>query len=345
MYKFLSQSRCYKLRPFKVVLLLITCVIAATMTQCKKDPVKGWDFYYEPPPPPEIVNINAVIKDCVPAYPVTFYPKVINELGNLTYEWDFDDGNTSTDKFPTHSFEQGDYTIILIVSNEIGADTAYLELPQLNQPSIPVVADFSYSHYNDNNFSPTKVLFENNSNGARDFYWYFGDGNEQNHDNPEHIYEGEGTYTVTLRGTCSDGTFDETTRQVFVTSPPKRVFIDSLNLMLPSGYRNNRIFIELVHNTMLAGYTLSKSTSSYPMKFRSPGDFPGGYHFNNVQFSANEIFKFVIFKEMGEDPPAFLYEIVLSPRDIQANFYPKTYFQLETVPSLDNVFIDLYLSY
>ncbi|MFW5792790.1 MAG: PKD domain-containing protein [Bacteroidota bacterium] len=330
----------------RVVAVIAAVLILFVTVQCEKDPAKGWDFYYEPPPPPSIVKMNYVVKDCVPPYPVTFYQEAENLLGNVNYEWDFGDGNTSTDKNPNHIYpDPGDYIVRLIVSNEVGADTAYLDMAKLSQSSIPVEADFIYEHFNDNNFAPNKVLFDNLSSGANQFYWYFGDGDEINHDNPEHVYQNKGTYSVTLRGTCTDGTFDEATQQLFVIDPPQRVFIDSINLMLPSAYNNRPIFIELYHNTTFVGYTRSRTISSFPFKFRRPEDFPAGYFFDYVQFSNNEVFKFVVFIDNGEEEPTFLYEIVLASGDIQANFYPRVYYQVETVPSLNDVFIDLYLNY
>ncbi len=340
-----------KLKKLKVnnrIAVVIAAVVFSFLAfQCEKDPIKGWTFYYEPPPAPEIKSMNSIIKNCEAPFPVTFYQQTDYLLGNVNYFWDFGDGNTSTDKNPNHIYSSsGDYTVRLIVSNEIGVDTAYLPMPDLALTTIPVVADFSYEHFNNNNFAPNKTLFTNQTTGANQFYWYFGDGGELNHDNPEYVYQNAGTFTVKLRGTCTNGTFDEVTQQVFIIPPPQRVFIDSINLMLPSVFKSNPIYIEMYHNTIFVGTTRILSPSSYPFKFKRPADFPGGYFFDYVQFTSNEVFKFVILKYNGtEDPPTFLYEIVLASVDIQNKFYPKTYFQLETIPRIPDVFIDLYLSY
>lgn len=341
-----NKNKLFKKKAARITLLIVFLLLVVFTTQCKKDPIKGFDFYYEPPPSPNITKLNAVIKDCVPPYPVTFYQDAEYLLGTVSYFWDFGDGTTSTAQNPTHIYpEAGDYSVMLIISNEVGADTAYLDLPQLSNASIPVVADFSFEHFNENNFAPNKVLFDNNSSGAGIFDWVFGDGTELNHDNPEHVFGSAGTYTISLTARCSDGTEDETSRQVFVTNPPQIVFIDSINLMLPSAYKNNRIFIEMYHNTTFKGATVSKSPSSYPVKFKRPGDFPGGYFFDNVQFTSNEVFKFIILRDNGSEPPTVLFEILLASIDIQNNFYPKAYYQIETVPPLPDVFIDLYINY
>ena len=52
-----------------------------------------------------------------------------NALNVADYSWNFGDGNTSTDEFPTHTYTQGgNYTVILIVSNECGSDTAEISI-------------------------------------------------------------------------------------------------------------------------------------------------------------------------------------------------------------------------
>lgn len=326
--------------------VFVASMMALLLWACEKDPVKGWTLYNEPPPPPKIVSLHSAIKNCVPPYPVSFYQNTEHKLGNVQFFWDFGDGNTSIAQNPNHIYQQpGDYVVRLIVANEIGADTAYLSMSQLNAESIPVQVDFSHTHFNNNNFAPNRVLFDNFSTGANQFYWYFGDGQEDNNDNPIHVFSNAGTYTVTMRGTCTDGSFSETSRQVFVVPAPKRVFIDSLTLMLPRGDRSGSIFVEFYHNTTFVGSTKSTQGRSFPVKFRRPNDFLGGYFFDFVNFAANEAFKFVIFRENGSNPPIFLYEIILSPVDIQNRFYPRAYYQIEHVPPITDLFIDLYISY
>jgi len=333
---------------FKKTLFFSVIFVALVFlfSQCKKDPIKGWTFFSEAPPPPEIIAMGSIVSNCEPPYPVTFNQKSINLIGNVNYAWDFGDGNTSNLQNPHHIYQvPGNYNVRLIVSNEVGADTAYLDMSALSQASIPVEAEFNYSHYNNNNFAPTKVNFYNTSNGANQFYWLFGDGNQSNAPTTENIFLNAGTYTVTLKGTCTNGSFDETTRSVFVIPAPQRVFIDSITLMLPSAYRNNGIYIDLYHNTTLVGSTVTKSPSSYPVKFKRPNDFMQSYFFDFVQYTNNEVFEFWIMKDNGVDPPFFINKIVLASVDIQQNHYPKSYISLKPIPPITDMFIDLYISY
>lgn len=331
---------------FSIVKLLGTFLLLILFVQCKDEDEKGWTFYLDNPPAPEIVSLSSSIKNCVPPYPVTFYQETDNLIGNVNYFWDFGDGNTSVNQNPSHIYEDiGSYQVMFVVSNEIGADTMYLDMPELNQTSIPVEAEYSYVHYNDNNFAPAKVLFSNSSSGCNIFDWDFGDGGQDNDDDPEHIFDTEGNYTITLRGTCTNGDFNEYTQQIFISPAPDRVFIDSLNLMLPSSFNNDDIYIEIYHNTTYVGSTYTISTSSYPIKFYNPEDFIDSPIFQYVEYAYNEVFRFLIIEEIFDAPDEVIYEIVLAPVDIQNRHYPSEYYQIETIPPLNDVFIDLYLDY
>jgi len=326
--------------------VLLMGVLSLVLIRCEKDPIRGWTFYRQAPPPLQITKLTSVVKNCVPPYPVTYYQETANLLGNVTYTWYFGDGTTSHEQNPTHNYTtQGTYKVKLIVSNEISSDTAELDMPELAQASIPVTAGFSYQHYNNNNFAPNKVIFSNSSSGANFFAWDFGDGGQSNDDDPYHIFQNPGTYTVKLRGTCTDGSYNEVTQQIFINPQPQRVFIDSINLMLPKSYRNTSLFIDMYHNNTYVGRTVVKSPSSFPFKFKRPNDFIDQYFFDNVQFTYNEVFKFMISRNNGENPPTLIYELDLAPIDIQNRFYPRIYYGVKHIPDIEDVFIDLYLSY
>ncbi|MCX7954645.1 MAG: PKD domain-containing protein [Bacteroidales bacterium] len=324
----------------------LICLFFLILFACNKDNIQGWKTYIASPPPPKIKKVWAVIRNCVPPYPVSFYQEVENILGTMRYKWYFGDGQTSTDLYPSHIYnDTGHYIIMFVVWNEIGSDTEYIYLPELSQPSIPVVSNFTYSHYNNNNFAPNKVIFTNKSTGANLAYWYFGDGNETDNYNPTHIFQNSGNYVVKLKSICSNGNYDEYTQQIFISPPPTRIFIDSITLMLPKQYRNTNIYVEFYHNTTFVGRTITKS-GYFPIKFKKPYDFKTNFYYDNVQFTSNEVFKFVILQDNGsENQPTFIDEIVLATVDIKNNFYPRSYINIQTVPPKGDTFIDLYISY
>ncbi len=52
---------------------------------------------------------------------VVFIPEIIGGFAPYTYEWDFGDGNTSTEDIPAHSYSSaGDYTVSLTVTDDRG---------------------------------------------------------------------------------------------------------------------------------------------------------------------------------------------------------------------------------
>jgi len=55
----------------------------------------------------------------------------------VTYSWDFGDGTTSTDENPVHTYATaGDYTIVLVASNEAGTTSTFDEDITLDDPNV-----------------------------------------------------------------------------------------------------------------------------------------------------------------------------------------------------------------
>ncbi len=126
--------------------------------------------------------------------------------GNPTsWNWNFGDGNTSTERNPSHTFTApGDYTIKLTVSDACGATIAnkvnYIHV----EPCLPPSVNFSASAASGN--APMTVTFTDQSNGnPTSWNWDFGDGNTSTLQNPSHTYAAAGDYTVTLTATSGCG--------------------------------------------------------------------------------------------------------------------------------------------
>jgi PKD repeat protein len=130
-----------------------------------------------------------------------------------TYMWDFGDGNTSTEESPTHVYDTHDiYTVTLEVTNAAGL-TATLEKPVDIQA--PVTAAFSFVT-NQNPDTYQTVEFMDESIGAVELLWEFGDGYQFTGMNPSHTYDADDIYTVTLTATSITGLQDVTTMDVTV---------------------------------------------------------------------------------------------------------------------------------
>jgi len=119
---------------------------------------------------------------------------------NITeWQWDFGDGFTSTVQNPEHSYlGPGDYTICLtVIVNDSGyfcTDTYCAGL--IIMPFLQ--ADFVYSLDTISGLM-RNYYFEDSSIGQPTYWlWNFGDGNSSTLQNPEHQFEEEGTYIVSL---------------------------------------------------------------------------------------------------------------------------------------------------
>lgn len=137
---------------------------------------------------PTQVNTNEAVK---------FTDKSSNSP--TSWSWNFGDTATSTIQNPTHSYQlKGIYTVSLMARNANGKDTetktSYINV------GVPPKAEFipvivPYQQYK----VPMSVNFVDQSTGLpTSWAWDFGDGATSGEQNPAHLYQKEGTYTVTL---------------------------------------------------------------------------------------------------------------------------------------------------
>ncbi len=120
-----------------------------------------------------------------------------------SYNWDFDDGNTSTLQNPVHAYATpGTYNVRLTVSNGSCSDDTIQAINVSPGPVASFTTPFSTS------CGPLTTTLTNTTSGSATFTWNFGDGSPlSNVVSPTHTYTGVGVYTVTLiasQGTCSD---------------------------------------------------------------------------------------------------------------------------------------------
>ncbi len=125
---------------------------------------------------------------------------------NTKYEWQFGDGTTSGEYYPSYTYTQpGNYKIRLIAKNpDTGcSDTAYSEITVKN-----FNANFSFtsSFVNSAECGPTLVRFSNTSYDYTHVKWDFGDGfTSDNINYPSHIYTAPGKYIIKLFVTGNNG--------------------------------------------------------------------------------------------------------------------------------------------
>ncbi len=148
--------------------------------------------------------------------------------GSITdWEWDFDDGNSSTQQNPSHTYATSDnYDVKLIVTSDNGCkDTVTLVNTVYFQPIVDFTATTECSGQNATQFTNTS----NFSSGTINWDWDLGDGNSSAAQDPSHLYAGTGQYQVVLIGSTSDGCADTIEHTVTVNETPAFSFVgDSL---------------------------------------------------------------------------------------------------------------------
>ncbi len=139
--------------------------------------------------------------------------------GASTYEWDFGDGETSTQKNPTHLYDApGNYTVSLTAISGSVKDSL-TKVSYIVVTEIPPKAVFFASPTE--GVWPLEVRFFNWSSHATSFLWDFGDGMRSEEEEPVHEYTKAGKYTVRL--TARNGNLENNQTQadcITVYDPP-----------------------------------------------------------------------------------------------------------------------------
>ena len=170
--------------------------------------------------PTDTVNYTTASKDVtinVSDRPVAVLP-VANFTANLTgkftdtstnnptsWEWNFGDGNTSTEQNPVHTFSsEGTYNVTLVATNTAGSSDVRSMVIALNRILTPPDANFTANKTEGT--TPLTVKFTDTStNRPTGWKWDFGDSQTSTVQNPEHTFSGASVYNVTLVATNGDG--------------------------------------------------------------------------------------------------------------------------------------------
>ncbi len=123
--------------------------------------------------------------------------------------WDFGDGTTSMEENPTHIYTlPKKYELKLVAGHEFFADTLQFDL----------VVDFTIADFEapDTIFNDSDFDLSNNSLGAVNFLWNFGDGNTSDLENPVHQYDTIGVYAIQLITQSANGCLDTLQKSIVV---------------------------------------------------------------------------------------------------------------------------------
>jgi PKD repeat protein len=157
------------------------------------------------------VNFTAMPRFACAFQSIRFNDLSTGPLGDR-WHWSFGDGGTSTQKDPTHIYQDtGWFSVKLVVWNNGCSDS--LTIPNYIHIKAPI-ARFNDSSGCD---EKTKRWFIDRSIDPTSWFWDFGDGNNSTLQNPVHSYTVPGSYIVTL--TVKNDTCEHTTtRQIVIVS-------------------------------------------------------------------------------------------------------------------------------
>jgi large repetitive protein len=151
-----------------------------------------------------------------------FTDRSTDQVGGVAgYYWDFGDGQTSTDRNPSHTFPgAGPYQIELTVTDTRGAGataSVTFTLPATDWPSAELKVDCYYS----------QCVFQTVGTGGSivAWQWSFGDGGVSTEEAPVYTYLVPGTYTAQVTISGPGGGSTTLTRELTVPFPgPQAAF-------------------------------------------------------------------------------------------------------------------------
>ena len=163
-----------------------------------------------------IVNFSVVSNSC--SLPTTIDITNSSSSGNYSYDWDFDNGQTSSDYVPSGiSYSSSDtYSISLTVTNNLtGCFSNNSNDVIINE----FIADFTLSS---NEICENEFLtISDNSIGSTNWSWNNGNNNTSTNQNPTFSYSSAGSYDITLTATnSSNGCTDQETKSITVHPRP-----------------------------------------------------------------------------------------------------------------------------
>jgi PKD repeat protein len=129
---------------------------------------------------------------------LSFQDVSTGEDGSATYKWTFGDGDSSTAKSPSHTYDSTNTYQVCLTVTDADLDCsapADCQSIMVNISGCPDTASFTYTNVADSfNF---QNVSKNVSNSAT-YHWTFGDQDTSDLQNPAHTYTATGTYQVCL---------------------------------------------------------------------------------------------------------------------------------------------------
>lgn len=155
---------------------------------------------------PIVANFNYSQNPCNGSFTISN-----TSTGALNHNWNFGDGNTSTNNQPQHSYSSpGTYSISLIAVSNNGCNDTVKKI-------ITIGSLVSSNFTTQLTICDTTVNLVNNSVGGASYLWRFGDGTTSTLQNPiSHTYSLSGTFNIWLIVSNASGCKDSTLKTVSI---------------------------------------------------------------------------------------------------------------------------------
>ncbi len=147
---------------------------------------------------------------------------------NLTWEWNFQDGGSSSDQNPTHTFDQEGTFDVTVVYTELSSGCIDSTLRTVNVQSYPNAGFVSDGDSIPVFCNPQNVVFTDTTqtSGFHTTLWNFGNGNTASSNPAGTLYNVSGEYTVTMIVNTNFGCSDTVAQNFFVIGPEGSFTID-----------------------------------------------------------------------------------------------------------------------
>jgi len=137
-----------------------------------------------------------------------------------TWNWNFGDGESSTEQNPTHIYDvTGTYTVSLTVNGPYGTDT-YTRTDYIEVIPLPPAPEADFTADVTEGPAPLNVHFTDLSSSVIDTWEWDFEGGWSGLENPTYLFSSPGTYTITLTVTGPGGTDTETKVDYITVTEP-----------------------------------------------------------------------------------------------------------------------------
>jgi len=189
--------------------------------------------------PPEITEFSSDDTPVTEGEEVGFNLEIdADDVESLNYDWDFDDGETSSQSSPAHVYDEaGTYTVEVTVTDSSNqSDTAETEIVVEEAPNEPptieqIIAPDGGEVGEELSFAV--VAFDEDDQEDLEYTWDFDDGSTSSGVSATHTYDNEGTYDVEVTVTDTEGasTSEETIVEITDSSAEEEDESHELTMM------------------------------------------------------------------------------------------------------------------